>query len=509
MKPNRIQESQGMQDPWAGFRYLYSKTNEQHLNEKERLELKRGMAELANTVLRAADVIIATAVQGELDLLKDIKFDQVIMDEVSVATMGELLCCWRDLEVLTLIGDSRQLPTTVLTTPEENPFSNIQSFGPFQRWSLLGVPVFLLKEVMRMTAGLEAIANDLFYDGKLVRGPGTELDNPQREMSRRLQPVFRKMFPKLTNEPDGLVYPIFCDIRGKCVMEQGGTSRVNFHNIAFIVDAVQTLLSVPYLELKASDFGIACPYSAQRREMRKALYKADIKGVSTFNVEVGTAGFWQEKESEIMIVDLVRAGNDHGDLGFLGKKERLNVLLTRQRQHLFVVGDATCCDADLAAEEYEAAAAELIDDPKEASDKKNEEPKGRKNMWVMRVLKWFNENGRVHIVDMAELKQNLVTFDVEEEEEVDVDVLAGGWGNAPKEQDSGKQGEGGVAVDAKDEIGKEESGESDDEWEDAPEEIGKEESGDRDGEWGDEADESGSGGLAGQIDNKGTAADWQ
>ena len=107
------------------------------------------------------------------------------MDEISVAIIGELLCCWRDLENLTLIGDIKQLPATVLTTPAENPFSNIQGLGPFQRWSSLGAPAFLLKEVIRMTAGLEAIANDLFYDAKMVCGPGTELDDPQREMSRR------------------------------------------------------------------------------------------------------------------------------------------------------------------------------------------------------------------------------------------------------------------------------------------------------------------------------------
>ena len=156
------------------------------------------MAALAKTVLRIANVIIAIAVQGELALLKDVKFSQVIMDEISVATMGELLCCWRDLEVLTLIGDTRQLPATVLTTPKENPFSNIQSFGPFQRWSLLGVPVFLLKEVMRRTAGLEAIANEILYGAKLVCGTGNELNSPEREMSRRLQPVLRNMLPTLT-----------------------------------------------------------------------------------------------------------------------------------------------------------------------------------------------------------------------------------------------------------------------------------------------------------------------
>ena len=75
-------------------------------------------------------------------------------------------------------------------------------------------------------------------------------------------------------------------------MEQGGTSRMNFHNIAFMVDSIQTLLSKPYLIMKASDFGIACPYLAQQREIRKILYENGIEGLLVFNVEVGTAEFW-------------------------------------------------------------------------------------------------------------------------------------------------------------------------------------------------------------------------
>ena len=62
------------------------------------------------------------------------------------------------------------------------------------------------------------------------------------------------------------------------------------------------------------------------------------------------------------------------------------MLLTRHRQHLFVVGDATCCDADLALEEYEASAAAFIDTPDYAPndtsddvpDKNNQEQIGRK-----------------------------------------------------------------------------------------------------------------------------------
>ena len=262
--------------------------------------------------------------------LKGIVFNQFIMDEISVATHGELLCCWRGVETVTLVGDPKQLAATVLTTKDTNPFFQIQSYGPFQRWSELGMPVFLLKEVMRMTAGLEDISNTIFYDSKLVRGPGTSLDDPKREMSCLLRPMIQKLLPKLISEPDGLVYPVFFDVRGVCYKEENGSSRVNYQNIAFIIDWMKKLLSKISLGLRSSDFGIACPYSGQRREMRKALVKARFG-----DVPVGTTEYWQGKEAKLTIVDLVRARNDNDSLGFLVKKERLNVLLARQQQHHF------------------------------------------------------------------------------------------------------------------------------------------------------------------------------
>ena len=40
-----------------------------------------------------------------------------------------------------------------------------------------------------------------------------------------------------------------------------------------------------------------------------------------------------------MIVDLMRASNDHGELGFVSQSRHLNVLLSRQNQALVIVGD--------------------------------------------------------------------------------------------------------------------------------------------------------------------------
>ena len=93
--PTKEAMEEGALDPWHELRSLYAKTAHQNLNEDEWSKLKEVMAELANAVLQASDVVISTAVQGQTGMLKGIVFEQVVMDEISVATHGELLCCWR------------------------------------------------------------------------------------------------------------------------------------------------------------------------------------------------------------------------------------------------------------------------------------------------------------------------------------------------------------------------------------------------------------------------------
>ena len=50
------------------------------------------MSLVAEMVLNAADVIITRTVQIQTDLLKDIIFQHVIIDETSVLTHVEMLC---------------------------------------------------------------------------------------------------------------------------------------------------------------------------------------------------------------------------------------------------------------------------------------------------------------------------------------------------------------------------------------------------------------------------------
>ena len=86
------------------FRALHEKSKTQVLNLKEWDELSKSMSVVARMVLNAAEVIIATTIQTQTNLLKDILFNHVIIDEASVLTHVEMLCAWRGSERLALIG---------------------------------------------------------------------------------------------------------------------------------------------------------------------------------------------------------------------------------------------------------------------------------------------------------------------------------------------------------------------------------------------------------------------
>ncbi len=203
------------------------------------------------------------------------------------------------------------------------------------------MPIYVLKHVMRMTAGLEDLCNKIFYKYILICGPGTSVSDHNRRLSVAIQDFYQR-FPEFQKAPDDLVYPIFLHVPGECFKEPDGSSRTNTHNIAVIIGVIQDLLGKLPTEHKINpdQIGIASPYAAQVRETKKALRRANIDGI-----RVGVTESWQGGERDVMIVDFVRAKNtDLGVLGCLTKRERLNVLLSRQKQFLVVVGDKNCCD---------------------------------------------------------------------------------------------------------------------------------------------------------------------
>lgn len=71
-----------------------------------------------------------------------------------------------------------------MTKPKDNPFVRQLQEPPYVRFVGNGHPFWILREVMRATAGLEDLCSFLFYDKQLKLWSSTALTDKSRAMSR-------------------------------------------------------------------------------------------------------------------------------------------------------------------------------------------------------------------------------------------------------------------------------------------------------------------------------------
>ena len=124
-----------------------------------------------------------------------------------------------------------------------------------------------------------------------------------------------------------------------------------------------------------------------------------------------------------MIVDLVRATNDHRDLGFTFEGRHVNVLLSRQQQALVIVDDKDYATPAIIGD---------IDTDTKKVNKRNGE-----NKHVLRMFKWLETEGRIVDVSLESLPTQYIdpeSFSIKESEPLAVDSslpgAADSWGGS-------------------------------------------------------------------------------
>jgi hypothetical protein len=115
-----------------------------------------------------------------------------------------------------------------------------------------------------------------------------------------------------------------------------GTSHTNSAEADVVAQVVRGFLASG--ELRPDQVGVVTPYASQVRLLRRILNvprraPADGSGV----LEVSSVDGFQGREKEVIVFSAVRA-NAGGAVGFLGDPRRLNVMLTRAKRGLVVVG---------------------------------------------------------------------------------------------------------------------------------------------------------------------------
>ena len=237
--------------------------------------------------LKNNNVYFSTVSMRYSNLMKDLKFHTIMMDEAAQCQESWSLGLLRnEVKHIYLAGDPHQLPAVV--SDEGNKLFHSRSL--MARLMEMEYPSLLLDVQRRMHPDIVQFSNKTFYDSKL------KTDYTKSKINLKAFDII--------------------DIDGQ--EQRKGTSYQNETEALRIIELVK--------ELDIKNTVIISPYQAQCR-LLKSLDET---------LEVHTIDSFQGRESDAIILTTVRNGEK---VGFWNDYRRLNVGLTRARHVLRIVGN--------------------------------------------------------------------------------------------------------------------------------------------------------------------------
>jgi hypothetical protein len=264
--------------------------------------------------LQNAQIVCCTCIGSGADILDNMSFERVLVDEATQATEPAVLVpLMRSCRQLVLVGDHCQLPPTVLSTHASEEGLGVPLFS---RMVACGVPPFMLDTQYRMHPGIAMFPSDLFYGGKLISG----VSPPER------RPLAGFPWPREE-------FPVGFEPVPHGVEVDDGVSKMNEAEAEAACHSVRLLLDGG--QCSPQDIAVVTPYAAQVRLIRR-LTKKLVSGPPY--VEVSSTDGFQGREKEAVVFSAVRS-NDYGQVGFVSDWRRVNVSFTRARRGLIVIGN--------------------------------------------------------------------------------------------------------------------------------------------------------------------------
>jgi hypothetical protein len=333
---------------------------EEHLREPNRAQLNTDLRVYASandeleairdskklSVLRTAKVIGCTTTGASMykNLLDLVRPRFLIVEEAGEVLEAHILSALRPhTERMVLIGDHKQLRPKI-----EQHFLSVMSgqghnlnMSLFERLVKGGYPYVTLHAQHRMRPELSAVVRHMTYPR--LMNHHSVLEKPSSIKGVKSQLVFVNHNQAEDNgESDDSVTV---------------KSYVNTFESNMVTGVVQYLLQQGY---SSNSIVVLTPYLGQLVALRKSLQDVKLhaelderdindlrKEDDEFRVEIGpsssnaiaTIDNFQGEESDIVIASLVRCNPSH-HIGFLREEERVNVLFSRARFGLIVIGSA-------------------------------------------------------------------------------------------------------------------------------------------------------------------------
>ncbi|KFG84682.1 putative DNA helicase [Metarhizium anisopliae] len=302
---------------------------------------------IMTAIINVADVIETTPYQACKEPFCEWKKEQArgfVFDEAGNMNRPDLLCVWGNTcQPCLLAGDEKQLPPTVMTKLERdgegnflNRFAGDGAISPIQHFKSMGWPVYRLRVQLRMAVGqFDLTYNQVYKDIPFTYGPGCDISLPQHHIGRQLELYLGIKFPDLTSAPAGELHPVFVHCMGS------QASRDKFSGSTRNPDQVKIGLNllvdfVEAFDVRPQDIVIISPYSANISTIEKFRKRPKFASLKPMR-PAATVDSFQGQEGDIVMI--IMGTTTSTGPGFTSDEHRLNVLLSRHRSGLIIVGD--------------------------------------------------------------------------------------------------------------------------------------------------------------------------
>jgi serine/threonine protein kinase len=280
-------------------------------------------------LLASADVVAATCVGlAGVPGAGEVLFDLCIIDEASKATATEVLVPMARSRRWVLVGDRNQLPPFQEEALDDHALMRRYDLTSAQvEQTLFDVFAERLPESAkrtldtqyRMVPAIGSLISSSFYDGRLR--------SVARAASKATSLAFES--PVVWMDTSGLP-----SRRDRPV----GTSFVNICEARIVRSLLDRLNFAAEASGERLRVAVLAGYLAQVDEVRRTIDGRRPEW-RALDVEESSVDAFQGREADVVIFTLTRS-NDGGQLGFLRRKQRVNVALSRGRDALVIVGDA-------------------------------------------------------------------------------------------------------------------------------------------------------------------------
>ena len=265
--------------------------------------------QLKEMVIKEASLIYSTVNGGGRKVFDLVFFDVCVVDEATQLVEAELAIVLREqLRCLVLVGDEKQLPSTVISS-----VASKLGYGEslFDRLLKLKFPYSILNTQYRMHPKISEFPRLQFYDSRVINGDNVMSPDYEKSWHHFLPPL--SIYDvRFGNEEADLFGSKYNETEAMIVRQISGVIRQN------IVGPVSV--------------SILSPYAAQVAR----LSHLENSVVKDMHVRVCTIDGFQGQESDIIIFSAVRS-NKKNKIGFLSDLRRLNVAITRARFSLIIV----------------------------------------------------------------------------------------------------------------------------------------------------------------------------